>query len=1036
MPNKTADYQGPFLQKIFNISANLTPLFLSARLPVCPTHPRSASSLHDPPILLFSPGYSIPRLYYNVLASAIASEGFTVITMDHPGDANIITYPSGYSVYNNDTIQSTAAMVSQIPLRAADASFVINQLRNATAIAELLPQRGPRPFPTDRVAMLGHSLGGVSAVLAASQDPRLRGAINWDGTFLEFPSPLSQPVLLMSHGMADASWPAAWPLLKGPKLWVNVANTTHETFSDVPTLLQAAGQDTTALAGLLGTIDPGEMVRILVAYTTAWMEGLFRGEEGGPLLEGQEPVKRKLYVPNGLAIPAGERRQNVMGNSLYVLHAVPSTSLAPFRMSLNTLVARAGRAYVEELERRVEEMEQQLQRQPGSQMDLKSTLPSSAPASPNIPDRSESSESGDVENQNTHESVGFTKNDHDGPDSEGSRIDQASYIIHAQDGNMRYFGSSSGLPVGSLQGANWLKSQTGTAALHTTTHRCAGRWQLNSWLPRTLQDSFERRISQPLPCKSLAVELVREFFETFNKAIPLFNETSFMRLFKRQFSWNPEESPSWWVSFNIVLAFAYRERAQESSVGSEDWERSLGHVKNALNVVVELFMRNGDLLAVQGLLGLAIYFQGTPNPQALFMFAAAAMRLSHSIGLHRSSILGLSESQIEDRRRTYWIAFILDADISLRVGRPLVQDINDYDTPFPAKHPQDGNGVFSVDDTQIHYFRLLAQFALIQRRVYQHLYAVAVHKQARDSVLKEVKACEEALLRWKASIPAKLQPQNTFSAKPHYFLQHILRLHYAYHCCYSNLHQVCMFTRQPVGSTSIRGIPTVENKIAQTLAGSLESARSAIRLLKHVRGFGSSYRWDILYFVAAASVTLASRILVYPSSPRAEEDLSLIHETNDFLSKISSDEPGTFADYVLGISSDLEDAGRKTVDQLHQGYRQQQEGGAHSNSADIFADENRDKHSGSGMDPTTSTTLLDRVSTTTPQNTDHMGNSMDAPIQGGSLPTIDLPSDLMMNWQWSIPPFWNLQDIMTSTPPSPLPDVISGQEPKDAIFEF
>ena len=242
-----------------------------------------------PPILLFSPGYSIPRLYYNVLASAIASEGFTVITIDHPGDANIITYPSGHAVYNNDTTQSTQAMMSQIPLRAADASFVLDQLRNTTAMVSLLPHRGPRLFRTGRVAMLGHSLGGVSAVIAAAQDTRLRGAINWDGTFLEFPSPLPQPVLLMSHGMSDASWPAAWPLLKGPKLWVDVANTTHETFSDVPTLLQAAGQDTAALAGLLGTIDPGKMVRILVAYTTAWMEGVFRREEGGPLLEGQEP---------------------------------------------------------------------------------------------------------------------------------------------------------------------------------------------------------------------------------------------------------------------------------------------------------------------------------------------------------------------------------------------------------------------------------------------------------------------------------------------------------------------------------------------------------------------------------------------------------------------------------------------------------------------------------------------------------------------------------------------------------------------------
>ncbi|OBT48844.1 hypothetical protein VE00_00660 [Pseudogymnoascus sp. WSF 3629] len=290
MPDKTAYYQGPFLQEIFNIAADLTPLFLGARLPVCSNHPSSCSTIDDVPILLFSPGYSIPRLYYNVLASAIASEGFIVITIDHPGDADIITYPDGHAVYNNDTIQSIATMQEHLPIRAVDASFVIDQLSNATAMAELLPQRGRRSFPTNRVAMLGHSLGGVAAVIAASQDPRIRGAINMDGTFLESPSSgVSQPVLLMSHGMADESWPATWPLLKGPKLWVDIANTTHQTFSDVPTLLQSAGQDPAALADVLGTIAPDEMMRILVAYTTAWMKGVFAGKIREPLLQGKEP---------------------------------------------------------------------------------------------------------------------------------------------------------------------------------------------------------------------------------------------------------------------------------------------------------------------------------------------------------------------------------------------------------------------------------------------------------------------------------------------------------------------------------------------------------------------------------------------------------------------------------------------------------------------------------------------------------------------------------------------------------------------------
>ncbi|KAK5123602.1 hypothetical protein LTR85_002640 [Meristemomyces frigidus] len=293
MPNKTAEFQGPFLESIFDISADFTPLFLEARLPVCSDHPDSCSFPDDGPILLFSPAYSIPRLYYNVLASAIASEGFTVITIDHPEDANIIVYPDGHAVYNNNaTTQTTLAFAEQLPIRAADASFVIDQLSNATAMAELLPRRGPRPFPTDRVAMLGHSEGGAAAILTASQDPRIRAAVNWDGTIFATVSEMSQPVLFMTRdNSTDPTWLAAWPQLNGPKLIVHVANTTHETFTDVPTLLQAAGQSAAPLADLLGTIAPAEMVRILTVYTTAWMDGVFANKQGAALLQGLEPSK-------------------------------------------------------------------------------------------------------------------------------------------------------------------------------------------------------------------------------------------------------------------------------------------------------------------------------------------------------------------------------------------------------------------------------------------------------------------------------------------------------------------------------------------------------------------------------------------------------------------------------------------------------------------------------------------------------------------------------------------------------------------------
>jgi dienelactone hydrolase len=294
MPNQSAEYQGPFLQRMFNVSIDATPIFLEARLPVCPDDP-STSLLQDAsilPIVLLSPGYRGTRLFYNVIASAIASEGFIVITIDHPGETDFITYPDG-STAHVDLPNVVNLDVELTPLaftRAADATFIIDQLSNATAMAELLPQHGPGPrhFLTECVAMCGQSLGGAASVLAASQDPRIRSVVNWDGPFFGSlpPSGLSQPVLYVAtERKEDPRFLAIWKDLTGPKLWIKVSNLTHEGMLDLPTLVQAYGQDTGDFADTFGTIAPDESVRILMSYAAEWFNGAFSGS----LLQGQEP---------------------------------------------------------------------------------------------------------------------------------------------------------------------------------------------------------------------------------------------------------------------------------------------------------------------------------------------------------------------------------------------------------------------------------------------------------------------------------------------------------------------------------------------------------------------------------------------------------------------------------------------------------------------------------------------------------------------------------------------------------------------------
>lgn len=404
-------------------------------------------------------------------------------------------------------------------------------------------------------------------------------------------------------------------------------------------------------------------------------------------------------------------------------------------------------------------------------------------------------------------------------------------------------GASSGFSIASSYGSKWLGSQSHTGGWRLAAQRHAHRWQLASWFPRILQDNFERRSFQPLPSKADTTDLIGEFFGKYNKAIPLFNESSFMRLVQRQFSWNLDESPSWWASFNVALAFGYMERDQKSPDGSGDMQKSLGHIKNALNVVVEFFIRTADIFAAQALLSLALFFQRTPNPQPLFMFAAAAMRLSQSMGLHRANTFGFSPAEVEERRRTFWVAFILDADISVRTGRPSVQDVKEFDVPLPSKRPQDALGIMTIDGVQINYFHILAEFSLVQRQIHRHLYTATAFRKPGENLAKEITHCKETLLQWSKSFPGQFRPQRDFPSGSHDLLPHVLRLHFAYHCCFAKFYHICVLAQQSVNRQShiIADIESLNRELTDCIVASLESARSAVKLIDNVSEIGNEF---------------------------------------------------------------------------------------------------------------------------------------------------------------------------------------------------
>jgi pimeloyl-ACP methyl ester carboxylesterase len=245
--------------------------FASFNLISCKPRGRPSVGSQFFPTVLFSPGLGNSRLLYSAMAQSLASEGFNVVTIDHPYDADIVEFEDGSTVLAAE-IDSDEQILAALDVRVQDVSFVLDQLRLKNTNEKLF---GGRPgAKNEQYTIFGHSLGGATAAAATLSDKRLNGAINLDGSF--FGDVLSKgaakPLMIMSHDgknlTTDDSWAATWNATqKVTKVAVTIGDTAHGSYSDLPLIADALGlpEDTRRqLDPFVGAL-PGIHVRGVVA---------------------------------------------------------------------------------------------------------------------------------------------------------------------------------------------------------------------------------------------------------------------------------------------------------------------------------------------------------------------------------------------------------------------------------------------------------------------------------------------------------------------------------------------------------------------------------------------------------------------------------------------------------------------------------------------------------------------------------------------------------------------------------------------------
>jgi len=210
--------------------------YLAELLKVKPPQVKTNSCLDAPvasgshPVVVFTHGYTGTFTDYTFLFEDLASRGYIVASVSHTFETTAVEFPDGRllkSVMGSHLQQklqiNEPSTTLAVAVRLSDLRFVMNQL-------DALNVREKSPFfaalDMSRVALAGHSLGGMTALLGVELDPRFRAAVSLDGVM---PSSwfhaTQKPIMMLTAGSDPWSDNAChvWTRLRGPRFALNLS---------------------------------------------------------------------------------------------------------------------------------------------------------------------------------------------------------------------------------------------------------------------------------------------------------------------------------------------------------------------------------------------------------------------------------------------------------------------------------------------------------------------------------------------------------------------------------------------------------------------------------------------------------------------------------------------------------------------------------------------------------------------------------------------------------------------------------------------
>jgi YVTN family beta-propeller protein len=238
------------------------------------------------PVIVFTHGYTGTFTDYTFILEDLASRGYVIASVDHTYEATAVEFPHGRlvkSVFGSHLADGTWRRDEQslsfaVSVRSRDLKFVVDELARLNGEAS-----GPFAGKLDltRVAVAGHSLGGLAALLGLKQDARFKTAVLLDASVPDGTASVTDaPVLVLAMGREQWSDEECrlWSDFRGPRFAVNLKGAEHLTPSDAVWLAKGAIK--------IGPMGPEKTIAAMRDYIAAFLDTNLRGQPLDPLLSG------------------------------------------------------------------------------------------------------------------------------------------------------------------------------------------------------------------------------------------------------------------------------------------------------------------------------------------------------------------------------------------------------------------------------------------------------------------------------------------------------------------------------------------------------------------------------------------------------------------------------------------------------------------------------------------------------------------------------------------------------------------------------